>query len=107
LFFKELPMEVCLLSFYSVIAPRWKANISIMPMLKKTWCKFVHMCVLLLIKEMRSQLQGRHFTNYKSTINNGGTCALDTLVGNIIDKGESTLGMSHFWQKIKNIKLIS
>jgi hypothetical protein len=65
---------------------------------------FVQSCVILLIKKMRSQLQGRHFMNCKSTINNGGTCALDTLVGNIIDKGESTLEMNHFWQKIKNIK---
>jgi hypothetical protein len=50
-----------------------------------------------------NQLQGRHFMNCKSTINNGGTCTLDILVGNIIDKGESTLRMSHFGQKIKSI----
>jgi len=43
--------------------------------------------------------------NCISTINNGGTCALDTLVENIIDKGESTLEMSHFWHKIKNNKI--
>jgi hypothetical protein len=65
--------------------------------LKKTWCTFVHLCVILLTKEMKSQLQGRHFMNCKSRINNGGTYALDTLVGNIIDKGESTLRMSQFW----------
>ncbi len=72
-----------------------------------TWCKFVHLCVILLVKEMRSQLQSRHFMNCKSTINNGGACALDTLIGNIIDKGQSTLGIGEFWKKIKSIKLIS
>jgi hypothetical protein len=45
--------------------------------------------------------------NCKSTINNGGACALDTLIGNIIDKGQSTLGIGEFWKKIKSIKLIS
>jgi hypothetical protein len=100
-------MKVYSLSFYSAIAPKWKADMSIMHAIKKTRCKFVHLCVILLIKEMRSQLQGRHFMNCKSTINNGGTCALDTLIENIIDKDESTLGMGQFWQKINSIKLIS
>ncbi len=106
-FYKESPMEVYSLSFYNAIAPKCKTYMSIIPVIKKAWCKFVHLCVILLVKEMKSQLQGRHVMNCKSTINNGGTCALDTLTGNIIDKGESTLGIGEFWQKIKSIKLIS